>query len=125
MCVCVFFFVGRGGAGVSYPPQENPEIPKEIGDKVMFLMAGLAIMTLLINGTTCGKLMHYFGMDRATKVCAAQCSQRFFHLLYDCCKTLATFVFLKGLISCSIFPVETQTRQWLLHFCRRRIFTGL
>ena len=48
--------------------QENPEISTEVGDKVMFLMAGLAIMTLLINGTTCGKLLHHFGMDRATKV---------------------------------------------------------
>ena len=56
MCVCFFFL------------QENPDISPEVGDKVMFLMAGLAIMTLLINGTTCGKLLHYFEMDRATKV---------------------------------------------------------
>lgn len=48
--------------------QENPDISTEVGDKVMFHMAGLAIMTLLINGTTCGKLLHHFGMDRATKV---------------------------------------------------------
>ena len=51
---------------------ENDNIAEEVGDKIMFMIAGLAIMTLLINGTTCGMLLHYFGMDRATKVCCVR-----------------------------------------------------
>lgn len=50
--------------------KENEAIDDDVGDMVMFMIAGLAIMTLLINGTTCGKLLSYFRMDRATKVCA-------------------------------------------------------
>lgn len=48
--------------------QEDDGIEQEVGDKIMFMIAGLAIMTLLINGTTCGKLLSHFHMDRATKV---------------------------------------------------------
>lgn len=55
---------------------ENDNIAEEVGDKIMFMIAGLAIMTLLINGTTCGMLLHYFGMDRATKVCCVRACVR-------------------------------------------------
>eukprot|EP00752_Nemacystus_decipiens_P004872 g4435.t1 len=63
----------RGAVGltlaliVQETSDDNDNIAEEVGDKIMFMIAGLAIMTLLINGTTCGMLLSYFGMDRATK----------------------------------------------------------
>ncbi|CAM9631642.1 unnamed protein product, partial [Ectocarpus sp. 12 AP-2014] len=59
----------RGAVGLTLAliVQENEAIDDDVGDMVMFMIAGLAIMTLLINGTTCGKLLSYFRMDRATK----------------------------------------------------------
>ncbi|CAM9338058.1 unnamed protein product [Discosporangium mesarthrocarpum] len=59
----------RGAVGLTLAliVQENNAIPKEIADKVIFHMAGLALLTLLINATTIGRLMHLFQMDRATK----------------------------------------------------------
>ncbi|CAN0007156.1 unnamed protein product [Pylaiella littoralis] len=59
----------RGAVGLTLAliVQQHDGIGQEEGDKIMFMIAGLAIMTLLINGTTCGKLLSYFRMDRATK----------------------------------------------------------
>eukprot|EP00903_Cladosiphon_okamuranus_P017333 g15970.t1 len=63
----------RGAVGltlaliVQETSKENENIEQDVGDKIMFMIAGLAIMTLLINGTTCGMLLSYFHMDKATK----------------------------------------------------------
>ncbi|CAM9476498.1 unnamed protein product [Chrysoparadoxa australica] len=43
------------------------EIDQEIRDKILFFTSGIAVMTLLINGTTAGPLVKYFGLDRTTR----------------------------------------------------------
>jgi NhaP-type Na+/H+ or K+/H+ antiporter len=42
----------------------NDQIPKEIGDQVMFLCAGIVVLTILINGTTMGKVLNWLGLDK-------------------------------------------------------------
>ncbi|GLQ32701.1 cation:proton antiporter [Litoribrevibacter albus] len=42
----------------------NDLIPKQIGDQVMFLCAGIVVLTILINGTTMGWVLHWLGLDQ-------------------------------------------------------------
>ena len=43
---------------------QNENIPKEIGDQILFLTAGIVVMTILINGLTMEKLLAYLGLDK-------------------------------------------------------------
>ncbi|GAA3925226.1 sodium:proton antiporter [Litoribacillus peritrichatus] len=42
----------------------NDQIPKAIGDQVMFLSAGIVVLTILINGSTMGWVLHQLGLDQ-------------------------------------------------------------
>ena len=42
----------------------NDQIPKEIGDQVMFLCAGIVVLTILVNGTSMGMVLHWLGLDK-------------------------------------------------------------
>lgn len=39
-------------------------IPKVVGDQILFLTAGIVVLTILINGMTMGKLLAYLGLDK-------------------------------------------------------------
>jgi len=39
-------------------------IPKEVGDQILFLTAGIVVLTILINGMTMEKLLAYLGLDK-------------------------------------------------------------
>ncbi len=43
---------------------QNDLIPKEIGDQVLFLCAGIVVLTILINGSTMGWILKRLGLDR-------------------------------------------------------------
>ncbi len=43
---------------------QNDNIPKEIGDQILFLTAGIVVLTILINGLTMEKLLAYLGLDK-------------------------------------------------------------
>jgi len=43
---------------------QNDSIPKEIGDQILFLTAGIVVLTILINGLTMEKLLAYLGLDK-------------------------------------------------------------
>ena len=43
---------------------QNELIPKAIGDQVLFLCAGIVVLTILINGSTMGWLLKKLGLDR-------------------------------------------------------------
>ncbi len=43
---------------------QNDNIPKELGDQILFLTAGIVVLTILINGLTMEKLLAYLGLDR-------------------------------------------------------------
>ena len=43
---------------------QNDNIPKEIGDQILFLTAGIVVLTILINGLTMEKLLAYLELDR-------------------------------------------------------------
>ncbi len=42
----------------------NDQIPKAIGDQVMFLSAGIVVLTILINGSSMGMVLHWLGLDK-------------------------------------------------------------
>jgi NhaP-type Na+/H+ or K+/H+ antiporter len=42
----------------------NDQIPKEVGDQIMFLCAGIVVLTILINGTSMGLVLHWLGLDK-------------------------------------------------------------
>ncbi|CAM9412929.1 unnamed protein product [Chrysoparadoxa australica] len=58
----------RGAVGLTLAliVQQSVLIDPDTGDKVMFMMAGLALLTLLINGTTIGNLLHWLGLDKVS-----------------------------------------------------------
>lgn len=43
---------------------QNDAIPKEIGDQVLFLTAGIVVLTILINGMTMGKLLEILNLNK-------------------------------------------------------------
>ncbi|NQY95458.1 MAG: cation:proton antiporter [Campylobacteraceae bacterium] len=43
---------------------QNTSIPKEIGDQILFLTAGIVVLTILINGLTMEKLLAKLGLDK-------------------------------------------------------------
>jgi NhaP-type Na+/H+ or K+/H+ antiporter len=59
----------RGAVGLTLAliVREDPAIDVVTGDRVLFLMAGLALMTLVINGSTTGHLIHVLGLDGASR----------------------------------------------------------
>ncbi|MEA3288658.1 MAG: cation:proton antiporter [Campylobacterota bacterium] len=42
---------------------QNDSIPKEIGDQILFLTAGIVVLTILINGLTMEKLLAFLNLD--------------------------------------------------------------
>lgn len=45
---------------------EDEAIEEEKRSLVLFYIAGIAAMTLVINGSLAGPLVHYLGLDRST-----------------------------------------------------------
>lgn len=43
---------------------QNENIPKELGDQILFLTAGIVVLTILINGLTMQRLLSYLGLDK-------------------------------------------------------------
>lgn len=43
---------------------QNENISKEVGDQILFLTAGIVVLTILINGLTMEKLLAYLKLDR-------------------------------------------------------------
>ncbi len=43
---------------------QNNSIPKEIGDQILFLTAGIVVLTILINGLTMEKLLAMLNLDK-------------------------------------------------------------
>lgn len=58
----------RGAVGLTLAlvVAEENVIDEEIRDLVLFYMAGIAALTILVNGTSIKHLLHYLGMDRGT-----------------------------------------------------------
>ena len=43
---------------------QHYSIPREIGDQILFLTAGIVVLTILINGLTMEKLLSVLGLDK-------------------------------------------------------------
>ncbi len=43
---------------------QNDAIPQSIGDQILFLCAGIVVLTILINGTTMKSVLHWLGLDK-------------------------------------------------------------
>ncbi len=43
---------------------QDPNLPKALGDQILFLTAGIVVLTITINATTMGMVLKYLGMDR-------------------------------------------------------------
>jgi len=43
---------------------QDENIPKEIGEQILFLTAGIVVLTIVINGSTMEALLHFFGLDK-------------------------------------------------------------
>jgi len=43
---------------------QDRRIPQELSDQILFLTAGIVVLTLLINGTTMPMVLRFFGLDR-------------------------------------------------------------
>lgn len=56
---------GAVGLALALAMKKDPEVPEEVGDKILWLVAGAAGLTMLINATTCGKLIHYLQLTVA------------------------------------------------------------
>lgn len=48
----------------SVDPAGVHEIEQEVRDKIVFLTAGIAVLSLLVNGTTTGPLVRFLKLDR-------------------------------------------------------------
>ncbi|MFC3152886.1 cation:proton antiporter [Litoribrevibacter euphylliae] len=77
----------------------NDQIPKEIGDQVMFLCAGIVVLTILINGTTMGQVLHWLGLDKlpsAKQATVDKAQGEINHTLNQMLPEMMTSEFLKG-----------------------------
>jgi len=66
---CVLVYGGlRGAIGLALALiiMEDENIPEDTRRHCVFLMAGIAALTLVINGTTCRYLIGYLGLDRVS-----------------------------------------------------------
>jgi len=43
---------------------QDDRIPKVVGEQILFLTAGIVVLTIVINGSTMEALLHYFGLDK-------------------------------------------------------------
>jgi NhaP-type Na+/H+ or K+/H+ antiporter len=46
----------------------EPRVSKEIGSKVLFHVGGIAMMTIILNATTCAPLLRYMGLTKTPEV---------------------------------------------------------
>ncbi|CAM9416845.1 unnamed protein product [Chrysoparadoxa australica] len=46
-------------------------LPDETRDKILFFTSGIAVLTIVVQGMTCGPLVKYFKLDRSTKASEA------------------------------------------------------
>lgn len=63
--ICVISWGGlRGAVGLALALQVNADFPNATGARFVFHIAGVACLTLLVNATTCKKLVEALGMSR-------------------------------------------------------------
>lgn len=77
----------------------NDLIPKQIGDQVMFLCAGIVVLTILINGTSMGWVLHWLGLDKlpsAKQATVDKAQGEINHTLNQMLPEMMTSEFLKG-----------------------------
>jgi len=43
---------------------QDENIPKAVGEQILFLTAGIVVLTIVINGSTMEALLHFFGLDK-------------------------------------------------------------
>ena len=54
----------RGPVGLALAIQMNEELPLNEGARVLFMIGGIALLTLVVNGLTSARLMRYLGLTR-------------------------------------------------------------
>ena len=77
----------------------NDLIPKEIGDHILFLCAGIVVLTILVNGSTMGKMLKLLGLDSlppAKQATVDKATNRINHALNDMLPNMMNSDFLKG-----------------------------
>jgi len=65
--VAVLIWGGLRGAvalAMALTLAQDQRIPQELGDQILFLTAGIVVLTLLINGTTMPLVLRLLGLDR-------------------------------------------------------------
>lgn len=50
---------GAVGLALALAMRKDPQVPEEVGVHITFFVAGAAALTMLINATTCGKLINF------------------------------------------------------------------
>jgi len=60
----------RGAVGLSLAliVANSPKVPREISDIILLHVAGVALLTLLINATTTGALVRALGLSRQSSI---------------------------------------------------------
>jgi NhaP-type Na+/H+ or K+/H+ antiporter len=43
---------------------QDSAVPKELGEQILFLTAGIVVLTIVINGATMEWLLHFLGLDK-------------------------------------------------------------
>lgn len=77
----------------------NDLIPKEIGDHILFLCAGIVVLTILVNGSTMGKMLKLLGLDSlppAKQATVDKATNRINHALNKMLPDMMNSEFLKG-----------------------------
>jgi len=59
-------FFPMAGLTLALAVHQQKAIPLEDRDKILFLMAGVVLLTVLVNGTTTKLLLHVLGLDRVS-----------------------------------------------------------
>lgn len=70
---------GAVGLALALVVAQDPRVPAALGDQVLFLTAGIVVLTLLVNGSTMRPLIAWLGMDRlspAKRAALAAAAQR-------------------------------------------------
>ncbi|ESP93974.1 cation:proton antiporter [Pseudoalteromonas luteoviolacea] len=74
-------------------------IPKEIGDRVLFLCAGIVVLTILVNGSTMGTLLKLLGLNSlppAKQATVDKAQAKISNELHDMLPVMMTNPFLQG-----------------------------